>query len=496
MKMLLLNLGSKREEFNEPLGVEILHSCLLELNIEIHTKWYYQSGLPDKDELRLYNIIAFSVNSGAYKRLEKMLLMITEIVIDRPLIILGGILPTYAFNNLLEAYPNVICIRGEGEISLVEIVKSYIQNNNLNKDKLNNIPNLAFVDNGKLVTTERKSVELNVVPMPSRIFSEFLIKVKGISRIEASRGCSWSKCGFCCIKEKYGSSLWRPFPINYITEQLIELGKYQILNPYFTDEDFFGNNYYRAIEIAVKIQELKSHMLIPEQMKFFISISAKDVTNPLGYKALYELKKAGLSEVFVGIESGCKGQLKRYNKNSTVDINKKALKLLKELGIQADLGFIMFDPYMDFSELVSNIKFLKDIELQIDSRLIKSLRIQPYTTFENEYSSVIIGKLDIDELMYPYKFIDRRVSDVFHLFNDWDEEHMVNTYNIQAELRGEGLTERTRLKIRHKLSMLRSIDKDVFMLIVRLIGKEIILNEYLEQLNKYKDIRKGIINEN
>lgn len=498
MKLLLLNLGSEREEFNEPLGIEILHSCLLKLkhNLEIYTKWYYQSGLPRKEELQCYNIIALSLNSGSYRRLEKIMIRINEISKDKPLVIFGGILPTFAFSNLLELYPNVICIRGEGEISLVETVRCYLENKSLNKENFNNIPNLAFINGAKLVTTHRKLVCLNEVPKPSRIFNDFLIKVKGISRIESSRGCSWSRCSFCCIKEKYADNLWRPFPIDYVAEQLIELGQCGMLNPYFTDEDFFGNNYSRAIKLAEKIQELKAYRLIPEQMKFFISISAKDVINPLGYKALYELKKAGLGEVFVGIESGCDDQLKRYNKNASADINRKALKLLNELDIQADLGFIMFDPYMNFSELKINIEFLKDIEVQIDSRLIKSLRIQPYTLMEKECANLITGRLNFDELMYPYEFADMRVRDVYKLFDEWEEEQITYTYSIQAELRGEGATELNKENVRHKLLRLRSIDKEVFILITRYIGKEITSNQYLAELSEYKDIRKTVIQNN
>lgn len=493
MKLLLFDLGSKREEFNEPLGIEILHSCLSQFcyDLEICTGWYHISGLPHESQIMSCNILALSVSSGALTRLEKVLHMVDKN--KKTLIILGGILPTFAYKSILEKYPNVICVRGEGENAIINLIKLYLKENSLSEERLNNIPNLAFKSQGKLVLTDREVVNLSSIPMPTRLFSEFLSEVKGITRIEASRGCSWSKCSFCCIKEKYGTNIWRPFPIEYITKQLVELAKYGLINPYFTDEDFFGNDYNRAIEIAFEIQKLKFDKLIPEDMQFFISISAKDITNPSGYKALYELKKAGLCEVFVGIESGCKEQLKRYNKNSTVYTNKKAIEIIKSLDIQADFGFIMFDPIMDFSELLQNIEFLKDINLPIDSRLIKPLRLQPFTTMEMEFGSVITGELDIDELMYPYKFKDERVNCVYQLFSDWEQDQLPEIYAIQAALRGEEVTELTKINLRNKLLSLRSIDQNVLIGIVDYIGEKINSSEYFKQLAEYNNMRDKIL---
>lgn len=493
MKLLLFDLGSKREEFNEPLGIEILHSCLSQFccDLEINTGWYHINGFPNESQIRDYDILAFSVSSGALERLEKVLLSVDKN--KKTLIILGGIIPTFAYNSILEKYPNAICVRGEGETAIIELIKLYLKENRLCEEQLINIPNLALMLHGKLMLTHREVEDLSNIPIPSRLFSDFISEVKGITRIEASRGCSWSRCSFCCIKEKYGTNKWRPFPIEHITQQLIELGKHGMLNPYFTDEDFFGNNYSRAIKLACEIQKLKDDKLIPEAMHFFISISAKDVISSSGYNALYELKKAGLYEVFVGIESGCKEQLKRYNKNSSVYTNKKAIEILKKLDIQTDFGFIMFDPIMDFSEISQNISFLKDINIPIDSRLIKPLRLQPFTAMETQFGSVITGKLDVDELMYPYKFQDERVSCVYKLFNNWEQEQLQNIYSIQAALRGEEIAELKKISLRNKLLSLRSIDQNVLIGIVDYIGGKINSSEYNKQLAKYKNMRDEIL---
>ena len=342
MKILLLDLGTQREEYNEPLGLEILHACLerLNFNIESSPRWYPESGLPDLIEVEAYDLIAVSANSGTLSRLDKLLKVVRRCK-KRPSVIVGNTLPTFAFEKVLELYPEVICVRGEGEVALPLLVKMFATNSLIKScDELFAIPNLAFSFMGKIMTTRREVVDLTSIPAPIRAFNKFLTSMGGISRIENSRGCSWSRCSFCCVSEKYGVGSWRPFPIKYVINQLEILGNQALLNVYFTDEDFFGGEYERGVVLAKEIIHAKKQGSIPPNQSFFISILARDVIDQSGFQALIELKKAGLREVFVGVESGCDVQLRRFRKNSNAKINLESLKLLKNIGLQVDIGFI------------------------------------------------------------------------------------------------------------------------------------------------------------
>lgn len=496
MRILLLDLGTQREEYNEPLGLEILHACLENLNYSIESliKWYPESGLPNSSEVGNCDLIAVSVNSGTLSRLDKLLTVVRGCK-KRPTVIVGNTLSTFAFEKILELYPEVICVRGEGEISLPALVNMFSINSLIQWNELSKIPNLAFSIKGKIITTSRRVVDLTTIPAPNRAFTKFLAMNGGISRIENSRGCSWSKCSFCCVKEKYGVESWRPFPISYIINQLEILGEQSRLNVYFTDEDFFGGEFERAIVLAKEIFHAKKQGSIPPDQNFFISILARDVLDPSGYEALVELKKAGLREVFVGVESGCDEQLKRFRKNANARINMESLQLLKNIGLQIDIGFIMFDPLMTMDELLINVQFLEDIEIEVDSRFAKSLRLQPFTVMEIDSSKAITGILDYDELMYPYRFLDEKVDRVFKNFSIWDNEQKAHIHAIQAELRGEGAVKSKSLT-RKCLAMLRKLDYKVLTTTIENVQGEIDVNEYLVNMVSFRQERETLFIQN
>lgn len=490
-KILLLDLGTERNELNEPLGIEILFSCIKERfkNLRVDIRWYNQNGFPDKESYAIYDVIAISVNSGAYDRL-KMVLNTIKLTQANNIIILGGTIPTFAFQNILQEYPNIFCVRGEGESSFTQLIENI--NNETLECSINKIPNLAFFNKNKLVTTQRIPVNLSNVPKPYRIFSQFIKEEDGIIRIEGSRGCSWSKCSFCCVKEKYGEHLWRPFPLDYIIGELTYLGNNDFNYPYFTDEDFFGNHYERALELSNRIIDFKAKKFIPDKLRFFISIMTKDVVNPKGFNALKQLKLAGLKKVFIGIESGCPTQLKRYNKNSTVDNNIKAINRILSLGLELDIGFIMFDPCMTFDEIKHNLKFLKSIPYQVSSNVIKSLRLQPFTPYLNLHQEILTGDLDVNQLQYDYSFVDNKVAQVYRFYSDWNGKQRKLIYDLQTIIRG-GKNEKTISKLlEDKLIELRRIDIDVICLLVSYFEGEINIQEYTLTISKHEQLRRLI----
>lgn len=287
----------------------------------------------------------------------------------------------------------------------------------------------------------------------------------GIVRIEGSRGCSWNRCSFCCVNAKYANPSWRPFPITKIISELRELSSYGFVSPYFTDEDFFGQDYQRSIEIASKIIELKQLGEINPQMDFFISILAADATNPSGQRALSVWKDAGLREVFLGIESFEQNQLKRFCKKANADINQKAIEFVKSIGLQIDSGYILFDPQISFEALGININYIQSLQLnKLDSRSLKRLRLQPMTTISDDMSESIIGKLDIDSLEYPYTFHDRQVENVYKAFKQWENANLYQVWRIQAASRGE-VDEAIRVQLKSILGQIRDIDFSVLKLI-------------------------------
>lgn len=196
-------------------------------------------------------------------------------------------------------------------------------------------------------------------------------------------------------------------------------------------------------------------------MNFYISIMAADAVCESGKRALTVLKEAGLREVFLGIESLDKEQLRRYNKKATIDTNRKALEYINNLELQIDSGYILFDPEMSFEGLKNSLKYIDDLKInQLDSRSLKKLRIQPLTSVCETLSDVIVGQLDVNNLEYPYQFKDHDVNTVYAVYKKWEDSSICKTWKIQSASRGE-VNEDFRVKLKLILGQIRNIDFEV-----------------------------------
>jgi radical SAM superfamily enzyme YgiQ (UPF0313 family) len=472
MKILLIDVGTSRKELNEPLGIEVIAGSIryfFPKNVQVDMEYYQlleNIDLSDLDYLFQYDIISISTQLFSLERVEKIINKISnKIIPKKPVVILGGLLSTFAYEYFLNKYPDVICVIGEGEEAIISILKICLNTDAKRTDKLKGLlatqspPNIAFFYNDDIFATPRKLVDLEKTIRPARDFLSTIIKKKGIIRIEGSRGCAWGKCSFCAISAKYGFISWRPFPIKMIIDELEEISKSGGKSPYFTDEDFFGLNPNRALEIAENIIIAKNDGRIRKDLDFYVNMPINAV---ISYeKILKRLKISGLREVFIGVESGAKSQIVRYKKNETKTQNLQALNILRNLGLSMDIGFIMFDPEMSFNDLKENVNFITQANLiNHDARDIKKVRVEPKTNLEKilRKKGVITSNLDVNGLRYPYNFADSSVQKVYDLFNEWENGTRDIVYTLQGQMRGEIESEVVRREQKKLLGQFRELD--------------------------------------
>ena len=115
------------------------------------------------------------------------------------------------------------------------------------------------------------------------------------------------------------------------------------------------------------------------KINFFMTVRAEQVET----KLFRELKQAGLRKVEIGIESMAESQLQRYGKNASTADNRRALKILEDLGIFTEAFMIPFDSCLTHDELEQNLSFYEQ-------------RLKNRT---QEYDVV---PLTIGDYLYPY----------------------------------------------------------------------------------------------
>ncbi|MDI6618702.1 MAG: radical SAM protein [Clostridiales bacterium] len=325
---------------------------------------------------------------------------------------LGGIYPTFEYESILRDYPEIDSIvLGEGEETILDLTDTV--KNNL---PLSSVSGLAIRQNGKIIKTKMRPLveDLDSLPFPERDTLPAVIKKVNFASIVSGRGC-YGRCSFCSVDGFYsafGPKLRLRSAKNVVDEMEMLTGGYNVHNFMFNDANFIGGigrGKDRAFEIADEILTRKI------KCEFRIQCRANDVDEDLFKK----LKEAGLSRVYIGIESGSQPQLDRYRKDITVRENMKALLILRNLGLFAKLGFIMFDRESNLDDLFNNINFIKTVKKMFDKD--KLGYIYPISKLMPLSGSAAKDKLFNDGLLkgnyknFSYDFKDKKIETIYNM---------------------------------------------------------------------------------
>lgn len=271
-------------------------------------------------------------------------------------IIVGGYLPTLSTKDLLTACPEIdIAVLGEGEVVASDLFGRLDRG-----EEWRSTNGIAYMSDGVLVANPSPLPveDLDSLPFPARdgIVQTLRDRPVKLIRVLASRGC-YHRCSFCCIHPFHAvSGIITPrlrSPEKVVDEIESTMALIGIKNFRFSDDDFIGPS-PKTCEHALRlVEELRQRKLpITFEIECRADVVNEDIMRPL--------KEAGLTEVFLGIESGSQSQLDRFNKHTTVEQNRRAIELLNNLGLRVRSGFMMFDPYVTIDELADNLRFLTE----------------------------------------------------------------------------------------------------------------------------------------
>ncbi|MGC8492178.1 MAG: cobamide remodeling phosphodiesterase CbiR [Syntrophobacteraceae bacterium] len=263
---------------------------------------------------------------------------------DAP-ICLYGFFPGMVWKEILDYCAAVdFVVAGEPEQTLVELAR----NLGSGVGRARGIAGLASRVDGQAVSGgARAQIEsVDDLPFPLRPS----LQAEETVSVLASRGC-YNNCSFCLVPTlHFGRSTWRArSPENIVSEisQLVSLGKRDF---YFVDPNFIGPGKAgreRTLDLASRLSDLR--------IRFGMETRANDVTPEL----MRALVKAGLTRLLLGIESGRPDVLKRLGKHTTTASNEKAVAMVREAGIEPEIGFIMFDAESSLEDIRMNLDFLE-----------------------------------------------------------------------------------------------------------------------------------------
>ncbi len=262
--------------------------------------------------------------------------------------------------------------------------------------------------------------DLDALPFPARdTLPAFLARTPGlrVASVLRSRGC-YGNCSFCDTRAFYAASpgaAWRARSAANVADEVEALVKdHGIEAVRFWDDNFMGPG-QRGREAAEDL----AHELIRRratglpQVRFSFECRVTDVDPDL----FRLLKEAGLHRLFLGVEAMSQRQLDFFNKKVSVEDNRRALRVVEELGLDVVIGMIMFDPDTTMAELDANLSFLRESFGGWGAVRTKVARpwnrLEVYAGTPVEATLRQQGRLKGDYVRYDYGFADPTVGRLY-----------------------------------------------------------------------------------
>jgi radical SAM superfamily enzyme YgiQ (UPF0313 family) len=130
-----------------------------------------------------------------------------------------------------------------------------------------------------------------------------------------------------------------------------------------------------------------------------------------------DLKATGLYSVAIGLESGAQSSLGKFAKRATVGDNLRSCELFSHHQIGFYGFFIMFHPYVTFSDLVENSNFLLKTKLAYRPDVwFHDVYVYPDTRFFQRVAkdSLLLGAEE-SGFYYLYAFEDGRIAKLYRV---------------------------------------------------------------------------------
>lgn len=341
-------------------------------------------------------------------------------------ITMGGHYPSFDYKEVLQRIPGLDSIvRFEGEHTLVELLDKLVKGGDWRE-----IDGLAYrLDDGQ-VTTSRLREPISVLdslPWPDRTSIEYESHPMPTASMLGSRGCPWN-CSFCSIRPFYeaqGGRLRRLRSPESIVEEMAYLYRERGVPVFlFQDDDFLATG-RRAREWACEIANLVLSHGLAGKIAFKMSCRSDEIREDV----IEHLMAGGLTHVYMGVESGDEQSLVNMNKMLKPETHLQAGRILKDLGLSFDFGFMLLEPNSTFESVRNNIDFLEDF-VGDGWAVAPFCRMLPYSGTPVRDRLAVEGRLRGTPFEPDYSFLDPKLD----LFYDW----MLKTFH-QRNFTTEGL---------------------------------------------------------
>jgi anaerobic magnesium-protoporphyrin IX monomethyl ester cyclase len=314
------------------------------------------------DEQKLRNavqkadVIGFSVLSSSLHEVKKIIELIRQQRSDLPVII-GGPHCTLLPEKALEETKATACVQGDSELILSDLIQA------LNQEKdFSEIPGVYYqtkqgIRHGPPIVMNN---DLDSFPFPARELVKHYtygreynprLKAGKFTSIITSRGCPYH-CRFCS-RGSISMQRYRTRSTENIIAELKEI-KEQGYQHVVISDDCFPTKTKQASRLfdAIITEDFS--------LKFSVTATRVDFADEELYK---KMRRAGVTHMQFGLESGNQDVLDFYQKNTTVETIRKAVQLSHDNGFFTIGSFIFGAPFETKEHFEKTLRFAKSLPL-------------------------------------------------------------------------------------------------------------------------------------
>lgn len=301
----------------------------------------------------------------------------------------------------------------EGERTFLELAEALSSG-----QEWRHIRGIAHRDGQTMVINPLRPLEpdLDNFPPPFRPpLKEFALGKK-YATLLAGRGCVYD-CSFCSIREFYSRP---PGSIKRLRRPEMVVREMELLRDdmdcsvfVFQDDDFPVSHPWGSAW-ASRFCQLVEEKELNDKILWKISCRPDEISG----RMFEMMKSCGLFLVYLGIESGTEEGLCLMNKHIKPGVNIDGVRILKELGINYDYGFMLFDPSSTIDSVRQNLHFLETI-CGDGSSPVTLCKMRPYAETKIEAVLREQGRLKGRTGFEDYEFLDDRVNALYTLVTEW-----------------------------------------------------------------------------
>ncbi len=310
-----------------------------------------QISPPAKDDFADATIVGITAMTGFQIKYGLEIAALARSANPEALIVWGGVHPSLLPEQTIMNPLVDIVVIGEGEHTFLEIVENFSKGKSLE-----GIPGTCYKNQaGEIIMGgNRRFLDLNDLPLPLYNLVD-INKYKGIRHqfdYQSSRGCPF-RCGFCYNTVFCGSRYRKKSAEKVLTELIYLYDNYEVVDFGFVDDEFF---------IEKKRVEAIMDGIIESGRKFKITASCRlDVVCGFPEPLLKKMKKAGVSQIFFGAESGSPAMLKAIHKDITKTQIIQGAKKVAEAGIRPMLSFMSGFPGETMDDLRMTLDTIREL---------------------------------------------------------------------------------------------------------------------------------------